>query len=273
MIGRIFDETSHSAAGKVICATLPDTGHGMEPLLRARAIGVGHPNNPRLDAVEFSVDDNDRVAILGANGAGKTTLIRLLAGVCAPDRGEVLLNGQRLQRAAVAVRRDIGYLPQRVPAYPDLTVDENLRWAGQLHGLRDSALRDAMDGICAALNLDSCRRRLAARLSAGMLQRLGLAQALLHRPRLLILDEPTAGLDPLQLDQIRSLLRKLANDCALILATHLLEDVEQLCSRVVLLDAGRKRLEHQVTADSDLLALFRHGDADDTPQAAREASA
>jgi ABC-2 type transport system ATP-binding protein len=104
-----------------------------------------------------------------------------------------------------------------------------------------------------------------------MLQRLGLAQAMLHRPRLLILDEPTAGLDPLQLDQIRSLLRTLADDCALILATHLLDDVEQLCSRVVLLESGRIRLEHRVTPDSDLLALFRKGD--DSPSLTREASA
>lgn len=236
----------------------------MEPLLRARDVGVGHPDNPRLDAVEFSVHENDSVAILGANGAGKTSLIRLLAGVCAPDRGAILLHGQPLQQADVAARRAIGYLPQRVAAYPDLTVDENLRWIGQLHGLRGNALSDAIEQACAALDLAGCRRRLAARLSAGMLQRLGLAQAVLHRPRLLILDEPTAGLDPLQLDQVRSLLGRLTADCALILATHLLDDVERLCSRVVLLDGGRKRLEHQVTADSDLLALFRRGDVDDT---------
>jgi ABC-2 type transport system ATP-binding protein len=244
----------------------------MEPLLRARDVGIGRPDNPRLDAVDFSVQDKDSVAILGANGAGKTSLIRLLAGVCAPDRGEVLLNGQPLQRADITARRAIGYLPQRVAAYPDLSVDENLRWTGQLHGLRGGALRDAVDRACAALDLDSCRRRLAARLSAGMLQRLGLAQSVLHRPRLLILDEPTAGLDPLQLDQVRSLLRDLTRDCALVLATHLLDDVEHLCGRVVLLDAGRKRLEHQVTPDSDLLALFHHGDAGDTAGSVREAS-
>jgi len=242
----------------------------MEPLLRARDVGVGHPNNPRLDAVDLSIHDKDSVAILGANGAGKTTLIRLLAGVGAPDRGEILLNGQVLQRASAGVRRKIGYLPQRVPAYPELTVDENLRWAGRLHGLRDTALCEAMEQMCTALDLDGCRRRLAARLSAGMLQRLGLAQAMLHQPRLLILDEPTAGLDPLQLDQIRSLLRALADDCALVLATHLLDDVEQLCSRVVLLESGRIRLEHRVTPGSDLLALFRTGE--DNPPLTDEAS-
>ncbi|MCB1773324.1 MAG: ABC transporter ATP-binding protein [Gammaproteobacteria bacterium] len=244
----------------------------MEPLLRVRDVGVGRPDNPRLNAVEFSVHDNDSVAILGANGAGKTSLIRLLAGVCAPDRGEVLLNGQPLQRTGIDARRAIGYLPQRVAAYPDLSVDENLRWTGQLHGLRGSALRDAVDQVCAAFDLDGCRRRLATKLSAGMLQRLGLAQAVVHRPRLLILDEPTAGLDPLQLDQVRSLLRSLASDCALVLATHLLDDVEHLCNRVVLLDAGRKRLEHRVTPDSDLLALFRHGDAAETTGNASGAS-
>jgi len=165
--------------------------------------------------------------------------------------------GQRLDRAGSGPRRHIGFLPQRVPAYPELTVRENLAWAGRLHGLHGAALQTAIDDMLERVQLANVERRLAGRLSAGMAQRLGLAQALLHQPAILILDEPTAGLDPLQTEQIRELLAALPDDISLILATHLLDDVQRLCNRVILLDAGRKTAEHAVTPEIDLLAHFR----------------
>jgi len=183
--------------------------------------------------------------------------MQLLAGVLAPDEGEILVLGQRLDRAGSGPRRHIGFLPQRVPAYPELTVRENLAWAGRLHGLHGAALQTAIDDMLERVQLANVERRLAGRLSAGMAQRLGLAQALLHQPAILILDEPTAGLDPLQTEQIRELLAALPDDISLILATHLLDDVQRLCNRVILLDAGRKTAEHAVTPEIDLLAHFR----------------
>jgi ABC-2 type transport system ATP-binding protein len=229
----------------------------MKPLLLARNLGFGPPSKPRLDAVDLQIDRGECVGLLGTNGAGKTTLIRLLAGVCSPKVGEVRLQGTLLQEAPPALRRLIGYLPQRVAAYRELTVKENLRWAGRLHGIRKPGLEGAIRRTCEQLELTDVRNRLAGQLSAGMLQRLGLAQAILHTPEILILDEPTAGLDPLQIDAIRGLLRHLAAQASVIIATHLLDDVSDLCNRVVLLDAGRKSLEQTITADSDLLALFR----------------
>jgi len=229
----------------------------MKPLLHARGLSYGPAQRPRLSDLDLQLQAGDRLGLLGVNGAGKSTLMQLLAGVLAPDRGEVLVLGQRLDQGDSGVRRHIGFLPQRIPAYPELTVHENLRWAGRLHGLKGEALRTAIDEVLHQVQLDDVAGRLAGRLSAGMAQRLGLAQALLHRPAILILDEPTAGLDPLQTEQIRDLLAALSDDISLILATHLLDDVQRLCNRVILLDAGRKAAEHAVTPQTDLLAYFR----------------
>jgi ABC-2 type transport system ATP-binding protein len=229
----------------------------MKPLLIASQVGVGRAHRSRLDAVDVAVCGGDRLAILGTNGAGKTTLIRLLAGVEAPDRGEVRLDATRLQRAAPSARRRIGYLPQRAPAYPDLTVDENLAWAGRLQGLRGAGLRDAVTRARRDFDLERFRERLAGQLSAGTLQRLGLAQAMLHAPDIVILDEPTAGLDPVQADQVRGLLAAHTRARAMVLSTHVLEDVQSLCNRVILLADGRKRDDRPVSKELDLMGLFR----------------
>ena len=226
-------------------------------MLQARNIDFGPPSRRRLHHVGFAIGAGERVAVLGANGAGKTTLLQLLAGACAPTRGDVLVDGRPLHTAGADTRRRIGYLPQRVPAYPDLSVSENLRWVGRLQGLRGRDLDAAVTRACEALDLADVRDRLAALLSAGMLQRLGLALALVHRPSLVILDEPTAGLDPVQMEQIRALLETRCADATLVLTTHLLDDVSRLCSRLLLLDGGHLVADQRVTPGSDLGALFR----------------
>ena len=137
-----------------------------------------------------------------------------------------------------------------------------------MRGLKGQALSDAIETVLPQVQLSDFSARLAGRLSAGMAQRLGLAQAILHRPKILILDEPTAGLDPLQTEQIRALLAGLDTETSVILATHLLDDVQQLCDRVILLDAGRKKAEHAVTPDIDLLTHFRHQAGGETQGAA-----
>jgi len=229
----------------------------MKPLLLARQLSYGKATRPRLSDFDLQLQPGDRLGLLGVNGAGKSTLMQLLAGILAPSGGEVVIMGQRLDLAGRALRRHIGFLPQRVPVYPELTVRENLDWAGRLRGLEGRALHEAIDDVLQQVQLDGFGQRLAGRLSAGMAQRLGLAQAILHRPEILILDEPTAGLDPLQTEQVRELLRGLPAETSVILATHLLDDVQQLCNRVILLDEGRKTAEHEVTPDTDLLAHFR----------------
>ena len=229
----------------------------MEPVLLARQISHGHHDRPRLSKLDLQLAGGDRLGLLGVNGAGKSTLMQILAGVLTPTHGEVEIRGQRLDREGPAARRHIGFLPQRIPAYAELTVAENLDWAARLRGLRGAALEQAVEAVLHQVQLGEYRRRLAGRLSAGMAQRLGLAQALVHKPAILILDEPTAGLDPLQTEQFRERLAGLAAGASIIRATQLLDDVQQLCNRVILLDAGRKKAEHEVTPDTDLLRHFR----------------
>jgi len=229
----------------------------MKPVLLARHIGHGPVNRPRLSDFDLQLQPGDRLALLGVNGAGKSTLMQILAGVLAPTTGEVEIRGQRLDRGRPQLRRHIGFLPQRIPVYPELTVNENLAWAGRLRGLPGRQLRSAIEAALQQVQLGDHSRRLAGRLSAGMRQRLGLAQALIHAPDLLILDEPTAGLDPLQTEQIRDLIAGLPTKTSVVLATHLLDDVQRLCGRVILLEGGRKRAEHEVTPDIDLLGHFR----------------
>jgi ABC-2 type transport system ATP-binding protein len=229
----------------------------MKPLLLARHLSLGPAQRPRLTDIDLHLEPGDRLALLGVNGAGKSTLMQVLAGILAPDSGEVLILGQRLDRAGPRLRRHIGFLPQQIPCYPELTVTENLQWAGHLRGLEGQPLQTAIDRALRQVQLGEQAARLGGSLSAGMRQRLGLAQAVLHRPDVLILDEPTAGLDPLQTEQIRELLSTLTAACSLVLATHLLDDVQRLCNRVILLDGGRKTAEHAVTPDTDLLTHFR----------------
>ncbi len=184
----------------------------MEPLLRTRQLCLGHPARPRLDKIDLQLERGDRLALLGVNGAGKSTLMMVLAGMLAPRSGRIEIEGLNLADAGSTLRHRIGFLPQRVAAYPELTVSENLAWAGQLQGLRGPRLHAASGKTLEQVGLQEVARRLAGRLSAGMLQRLGLAQAMLHEPEILVLDEPTASLDPLQTAQIRELIDHLPGD-------------------------------------------------------------
>lgn len=229
----------------------------MEPCLQVRDLGCGPRRRPRLRGVAFELAAGERLAVLGVNGAGKSTLLQLLAGVLAPDSGEVLVHGRPLHGGEPALRRHIGYLPQRPPFYPELTLAENLAWAGRLRGLHGARLDGAVAECLALVGLESVAGRLAGRLSGGMAQRLGLAQVVIHRPDVMLLDEPTAGLDPLQAEQIRNLLDRLAGACSLVLATHLLEDVHRLCGRVIVLDGGSQRVDRAVSAGVDLLEYLR----------------
>ncbi|MCB1802790.1 MAG: ABC transporter ATP-binding protein [Gammaproteobacteria bacterium] len=239
----------------------------MNPALQVRQLSHGPVRQPRLHAIDFDLARGERLGLLGINGAGKSTLLQLLAGVMAADAGEIRVMGHAIGDGNAA-RRHIGYLPQRLPLYGELSVDENLAWAAMLHRLHGAAAREAADRVLQQMQLTGVRRRLAGRLSTGMAQRLGLAQAMIHSPSVLILDEPTAGLDPVQTEQIRTLLAGLDENISLVLATHLLDDVQRLCDRVLLLDGGRKHGEHAVNDDADLLAHFRTMAADSRDSAA-----
>jgi ABC-2 type transport system ATP-binding protein len=192
-----------------------------------------------IRGVSFRVAAGEILGFLGPNAAGKTTTMRILAGCLAASEGTARVAGYDVFEQSLEARRSLGYLPELVPLYPEMGVEEYLAFAGSLRGMTAQALPERLDEVLARCGLVEVRGKLIGRLSKGYRQRVGLAQAMLHDPPVLILDEPTVGLDPRQIIEVRELIRGLANDHTVLLSTHILPEVSTLCSRVVIIDHGR----------------------------------
>ena len=189
--------------------------------------------------VSFSIDEGEIVGILGPNGAGKTTTIRMITGFLPPTAGQVTIAGHDLLSDPLKARRQIGYLPENVALYPEMRVREYLAYRARLAGMARRDAGDAIDRTIESCLLTDVEWQIIGTLSKGYRQRVGLAAAILHGPRVLVLDEPTVGLDPKQIIAIRELIRNLGQDRTLLLSTHILPEVEQLCDRVLIIDRGR----------------------------------
>lgn len=189
--------------------------------------------------VSFLVPDGQIMGILGPNGAGKTTTIRMITGFLPPTSGRVTVAGHDLFHEPSKARREIGYLPENVALYPEMRVHEYLAYRARLEGVARGEVRRAIGGAIERCLLGEVEHQIIGTLSKGYRQRVGLAAAILHRPKVLVLDEPTVGLDPKQIIAIRELIRELGEQRTLLLSTHILPEVEQLCQRVVIIDRGR----------------------------------
>lgn len=192
--------------------------------------------------VSFSIPEQSGiVGLLGPNGAGKTTTMRLLTGYLTPTSGEITINGRshHNERELVELKREIGYLPETTPLYPEMLVSEYLQFMGQVRGMSDADLETSAIEMIEQLSLGSHLYTPIGLLSKGFRQRTALAGALIHRPKLIILDEPTSGLDPNQILEIRDLLRELGKRATVILSTHILQEVEDVCGRVIIINRGR----------------------------------
>src|SRR5882672_5364518 len=196
--------------------------------------------------ITFSVAKGEILGFLGPNGAGKTTTMRILTGFMPASSGTITVDGFDVFDQSFEVRKRIGYLPENPPLYLDMTVDSYLAFVARIKGVTRAALADATDRVLETCGLTDVRERLTGHLSKGFRQRVGLAQALIHDPPVLVLDEPTIGLDPRQIIEIRKLIRKLAGDRTVILSTHILPEVSQICEKVVILSAGRIALEERM---------------------------
>jgi ABC-2 type transport system ATP-binding protein len=192
-----------------------------------------------VDGVSFAVGEREIVGMLGPNGAGKTTTLRMLTGFLPPNEGRVTVAGYDLLEEPRIARRELGYLPENVALYPEMRVEEYLAYRARLHGMDRATARAAIGETMERCLVADVRRKLIGTLSKGYRQRVGLAQAILHGPRVLVLDEPTVGLDPKQIIAIRELIRELGRERALLLSTHILPEVELLCDRVLIIDRGR----------------------------------
>ncbi len=192
-----------------------------------------------IDRLNFEVAAGEIVGFLGPNGAGKTTILKVLAGFLSPTAGTARINGFDVVDESLKVRASLGYLPENVSLYPDLTVTQLLEFAARAKGVEAKQEKSEIQRVTEACGLEEVRRTMVAALSKGYRQRLGLAQALLNQPPLLILDEPTIGLDPSQIVEIGTLIENLEGSHTVVLSSHILPEVSQLCHRVIIINRGQ----------------------------------
>jgi ABC-2 type transport system ATP-binding protein len=210
----------------------------METMIEVRDLTKYYGPHLAVSRLEFQVTAGEIVGFLGPNGAGKTTTLKILAGSLAPSAGTARINGYDCVSDSLLVRRSLGYLPEHVAIYPDLTVTQFLRFAARAKGVEAKAEKGEIDRVMAACGLEEVRGKMVGALSKGYRQRLGLSQALLNQPPLLILDEPTIGLDPSQIVEIRQLIKDLEGAHTVMLSSHILPEVSQLCHRVIIINRG-----------------------------------
>jgi len=192
-----------------------------------------------VDDLSFSVREGEVLGFLGPNGAGKSTTMKVITGFLAPSAGKVTIDGHDISSAALQAKRLIGYLPEGAPSYGDMTTLEFLRFIAQIRGFRGAEIEQRVVHVINEVALESVRDQSIETLSKGFKRRVGLAQAIMHDPKVLILDEPTDGLDPNQKHHVRALIKSLATDKIVIVSTHILEEVTAVCSRAVIIANGK----------------------------------
>jgi ABC-2 type transport system ATP-binding protein len=192
-----------------------------------------------VNGVSFVVRRGDILGFLGPNGAGKSTTMKMITGFLRPDAGTASVDGIDVTEHPVAVKRKLGYLPENAPVYPEMTVQEFLGFIAEVRGFRGAERQQCLERAIALTHLEKVRRQSLETLSKGYKQRVGFAQALLHNPPALVLDEPTDGLDPNQKNEVRALIRGMAAEKAIILSTHILEEVDAICNRVIVISQGK----------------------------------
>jgi ABC-2 type transport system ATP-binding protein len=208
-------------------------------MITVKELTKKYARNLAVDHISFEVQKGEIVGFLGPNGAGKTTTMRMLTCFLPPTSGTASVAGFDVLEQPLEVKKRIGYLPEMPPLYLEMATVEYLSFVGRLKGLPSSELGKRIDYVCERCAINDVRNKLLGKLSKGYRQRVGLAQAVIHNPDVLILDEPTAGLDPKQINETRDLIKSLAGDHTIILSTHILPEVEQTCQKVIIINKGR----------------------------------
>ncbi|HIN05064.1 MAG TPA: ATP-binding cassette domain-containing protein [Dehalococcoidia bacterium] len=206
-----------------------------------QATGLTHYYGPfpAIQDVTFDVRKGEILGFLGPNGAGKTTTMRILTGYMPPTRGTVTLGGYDVVEKSLEARRRIGYLPETVPLYTEMSVTDYLKYMGTLRGMPPRAIKARIDDVVGVCRLEDYRKTIIGKLSKGFRQRVGIAQAIMHEPEVLVLDEPTIGIDPIQVVETRRLIEELGKSQTVVLSSHILPEVSMICERVLIINEGR----------------------------------
>ncbi len=208
-------------------------------LIQVENLSRYYQNHRAISHLSFDLNAGEVLGFLGPNGAGKSTTMQVISGNLAPSEGQVSIAGHDILEAPREAKRQLGYLPEHPPVYRDASVDEYLRFCGRLHRIGRGTLPAAVDRVKQQCGLEEVGRRLIGNLSKGFQQRVGIAQAIIHDPPVVILDEPTVGLDPIQIREIRELIRSLGSERSVLLSTHILSEVQATCDRVQIIRAGK----------------------------------
>jgi ABC-2 type transport system ATP-binding protein len=208
-------------------------------MIKVKELTKRYARTTAVDHISFEVAKGQIVGFLGPNGAGKTTTMRILTCFMPPTSGTATVAGFDVLDQPMEVKKRIGYLPETPPLYPEMETGEYLKFVGQLKGLSGAELQKRIDYVCERCAVVDVKNRLIGKLSKGYRQRVGLAQAIIHNPDVLVLDEPTAGLDPKQINETRDLIKDLAGSHTIILSTHILPEVEQTCEQVIIINKGK----------------------------------
>lgn len=213
-----------------------------------------------VDNISFEIDDGEIIGLLGPNGAGKSTTMNMLTGFIEPTSGEILINGVNISKKSKKAKSNIGYMPENVPLYKDLTVKEFINYMAELKYVKEKDKKNMVSDIMAKTNLTDVQNKLIKNLSRGYKQRVSMAGALVGSPKILILDEPTVGLDPKQITEIRNLIKSLAKDHTIIISSHILSEISQMCKKVIILNKGKliaidtpENLENKVSKNNVIL--------------------
>ena len=220
------------------------------PLLQASALTRMVNTTAVVDNVSLSLQRGDILGLLGLNGAGKSTTLKMLAGVLTPDAGQISIAGHSLLDDPMAAKQQIGFLPDQPPVYPDMSVAAFLKLSAQLRRVPSNNIKEQMNTIMERCELSSVAKKRIGKLSKGYQQRVGLAQALIHKPAVALLDEPSNGLDPQQMQSMRTLITEVAENSCVIFSTHLLSEVTAICNRIAVMHDGK--LVHNQRADENL---------------------
>jgi ABC-2 type transport system ATP-binding protein len=230
-------------------------------MIEVKNLTKSYGNFVAVKGISFKAERGQILGFLGPNGAGKTTTMRIITGFMPASEGTVEIDGLDIFTNSLEARRRIGYLPESPPLYSDMRVEGYLRFVAKLRGVRRMAVDGAVEHVLEVCGLTDMAHRICGQLSKGYRQRVGLAQALIHNPPVLVLDEPTIGLDPRQIHEIRELIRGLAGERTIVLSTHILPEVSQICDKVVIINEGRIVLEEQIKeipAGTSLEEVFLH---------------
>ncbi|MCY4321453.1 MAG: ABC transporter ATP-binding protein [Bdellovibrionaceae bacterium] len=226
-------------------------------MIKAKALTKQYGSRRAISDVSFTINKGEVVGFLGPNGAGKTTTMKILTGYMAPNKGEVYLDGINIFKEPFSAKKKLGYLPEAPPVYTDMIAEDYLKYVAKLKLCPKDKISKLVESAIEKVGLQEVRKRLIQNLSKGFKQRVGLAQALVSDPEILILDEPTVGLDPKQVIEIRAILKQLKGKHTIILSTHILSEAQMTCDRVIIINEGRIITEESLSALSQKMRVKR----------------